>query len=172
MTDETVEFKRQMLMQQQAMEYADSQMGLLGMQQKAEMTAEGYSPEQAEMWSQTPTPEMSQDMAWSEQEAEMARRQHPIGQEDQMREQEMMAMQNQPPPEDPNEEKRHLREKEKMALTAKDEDSRFKRDKERMTLQDTIEQRKHKRTIEQMRMKAKEAGKKPPAKKTPPKGKR
>jgi hypothetical protein len=38
-----------MLQQQQAMEYAESQMGLLGMKQKAEMTAAGLLPEQAQM---------------------------------------------------------------------------------------------------------------------------
>jgi hypothetical protein len=48
MTEETVDYKREMLQQQQAMEYAQSQMGLIGMQQKAEMTAQGYTPEQAE----------------------------------------------------------------------------------------------------------------------------
>lgn len=171
MTDETVEFKRQMLMQQQAMEFADGQMGMLGLQQKAEMTAAGFSPEQAEMWSQTPTPEMSQDMAWSEQEAEMARREHPVGQQDQeaMARQEEMSMM--PPPEDPNEGPRHEREKEKMTLqeqmaasahgrekekmtlAQKQEDAKHKREKERLRLQDVMENRKLKRDSESMRRK-------------------
>jgi hypothetical protein len=152
MTDETVDFKRQMLMQQQAMEFADTQMGLLGMQQKAEMTAAGYSPEQAEMWSQTPTPEMSQDMAWSEQEAEMARREHPVGQMDQeemMRQEQMAQM---PPPEDPNEEKRFQREKEKMTLQERQAQSAFGREKEKMTLAERQEAAKLKRERERMRL--------------------
>lgn len=169
MSEETVDFKRQIFQQQQAMEFAEAQMGVLGMQQKAEMTAEGYSPEQAEMWSQQPTPEMSQDMATAEQDGELARRQHPVGQEDMAREQEQMAMQNQPPPVDPNEEKRHGREKEKLALTDKSDDTKHKRDKERMTLQEQIEAQKHKRTVEQMKLKAKEAGRKPAPKKVPSK---
>ena len=173
MTDETVEYKREMLMQQQAMEYANSKMGLLGMQQKAEMTAQGMTPEQAEMWSQTPTPEMSQDQAWSEQEGEAARRAHPVGQADQQMQEQQMAMANQPPPMDPNEGPRHQREKEKMALTDRSEAQRHSRDKEKMTLQEKLDAQKHKRTMEQMKLKAKEVSRKPPAKKTtPPKGKR
>lgn len=151
MTDETVEFKRQMLQQEQAMEFANAQMGITGMQQKAEMMAQGYSPEQAEMYSQQMTPEMAEEAAWGEQQAEMARRQHPIGQEDAAREEQMMlqqqeqaAMANQPPPEDPNEEKR------------------FKRETEKMTLQDRMDEQKHKRTMEQMKAKEKEARRKPP----------
>ena len=171
MTDEAVDYKREMLMQQQSMEYAQGQMTMLGMKQKAEMTAQGFSPEQAEMWSQQPTSEMQQGAAQGEQDAEQVRRQHPVGQEDQAMQQQQMDMQGQPPPEDPNEAPRHEREKEKMALQGKGEDDKFKRDKERMTLQEKIEQQKHKRTLEQMKLKAKDS-QKPPAKKTPPKGKR
>ena len=82
MTDEDVDYKRQMHQQQQAMEYAGTQMEMLGMQQKAEMTAQGYTPEQAEMASQQPTPDIEQ------REMEMQQKQ--------------MAMQV--PPEDPSEE--------------------------------------------------------------------
>ena len=56
MTDETVEYKRQMLAQQQAMEFAGGQMEMLGMQQKAQLTSDGLSPEQAMMYSEQPTP--------------------------------------------------------------------------------------------------------------------
>lgn len=157
MTDETVEFKRQMLMQQQAMEFADTQMNMYGMQQKADMAAQGYSPEQAQIWSETPTPEMSQDMAWSEQEAEAARRAHPVGQQDQeMMEQERMdAMM--PPPEDPNAEKQHLREKEKLALQDKSADGAHKREKEKLRLQDVMSNRDHKRQMEAARLKDRSA---------------
>lgn len=153
MTDETIEFKRQMLMQQQAMDYAGTQMDALGMQQKAQMAAQGYTPEQAQMWSETPTPEMAQDMAWSEQEGELARREHPVGQQDQQMMAEQQAMANQPPPLDPNEEPRHQREKEKMALQGKSDAEKHKREKERMRLQDVMENRKHKRDTESMRRK-------------------
>lgn len=153
MTDETIEFKRQMLMQQQAMEYADSQMGVLGMQQKAEMSAQGYSPEQAEMWSQTPTPEMTRDMAFTEQEAELERRKHPVGQEDAAMMEQQRMDQMMPPPEDPNEEKRFKREADKMKLQDGLEQKKHGREKERMRLTDTMESRKTKREAELMRRK-------------------
>lgn len=183
MTDETVEYKRQMLLQQQQMEYASGQMEALGMQQKAEMAAQGYTPEQAQMWSEQPTPEMHQDIAWAEQEAEMARRQHPVGQEDAAMQQQQMEMANQPPPEDPNEGPRHEREKEKLKITDQSEAARHKREKERMRLQDVMENRKSKRDMEMMRRKdssesqrakmqaaqQRQAAKKTAAKKPPPK---
>jgi len=153
MTDEAEDYKREMYMQQQAMEYANGQMQVLGMKQKAEMTAQGFSPEQAEMWSQQPTSEMQQHAAQGEQDAEMVRRQHPVGQEDQVMQQEQMEMANQPPPEDPNEGPRHEREKEKMALADKSEAARHSREKERMRLQDVVENRKHKRDLEALRRK-------------------
>lgn len=178
MTDETVDFKRQMLMQEQAMQYADSQMGLLGMQQRAEMTAEGYSPEQAEQQMQMMTPEQQQYQAQGEMDAEQLRREHPVGQmdrEQEMQQQEMamgmeqqkLAAQNAPPPEDPNAEKNHLREKEKMDLQERGAQAAQGREKEKMTLQEKIEQQKHKRTMEQMKMKEREAKLKP---KLPPSG--
>lgn len=179
MTDEDVEFKRQMFEQEQAMQYADAQMGLLGLQQRAEMTAAGYTPEQADQMANTLPPELAGAQAQSEMDAEMIRRQHPVGQQDEMKEQEQMQfsmqqeeMKRQPPPEDPNEAKRHAREKEKMALQDKGEHNKLKRDKERMRLQESVQAAQHKRSIEQMRMKRDEARRKPPAKKTPPKGKK
>jgi hypothetical protein len=167
MSDETIEFKRQQQMQTQAMEYAQNQMGMLGMQQKAEMTAQGYSPEQAEMASQLHTPEMQMAMAQGEQDAEQLRREHPVGQQDMAMQEQQMAAANQPPPVDPNEAPRHAREKEKMQLQEKQADSSHKRDKERMTLQERLDAQKHKRTMEQMKLKAKETSK--PAKKAFPK---
>jgi hypothetical protein len=153
MTDETIEFKRQMLMQEQAMQYADNEMGLIGLQQRADLASQGYSPEQADQLQNLQTPEMQQAMAAGEMDAELLRREHPVGQMDEAKEQQQMEMSMMPPPEDPNEEKRHLREKEKLALTDKSEDSKHKREKERMRLQDVMENRKVKRESELMRRK-------------------
>jgi hypothetical protein len=153
MTEDTYELKRQMFQQEQAMSYAEGQMGVLGMEQKAELAAMGYSPEQAEMMSQSPTADMQQEMATEEMDAEMMRRQHPVGQEDAMKEEQQLAMQNQPPPEDPNEEKRFQRETEKMKLSDQSEEGKFKRETQKMTLQEQLEEKKHKRTLEQMKAK-------------------
>jgi hypothetical protein len=129
MTDEDVEYKRLMYQQQQAMEFAGNQMEMLGMQQKAEMTASGMTPEQAQMQSEMPTPEL---------EAQM------------MRQQEMA---NMPPPEDPAEDKRHARDMERMTTEEKLAQSQHGREKEKLRLQDTMANRDHKRTKEQIRVK-------------------
>ena len=166
MTDETMEFKRQLLLQQQAMEYADSQMGLLGMKQRAEMTAQGLSPEQAEMMQTQPNGQMQQQMASDEMDAEMVRREHPVGQMDQQMQAEQMAMQNQPPPEDPNADKQHAREKEKMTLQERQAAAGHKREKEKMALNERYAASQHKRTMEQLKnkkteqLRAKKDGKK------------
>ncbi len=78
MTDETLEYKRQQLHQTQAMEYAGSQMEMLGMQQKADMTAQGFTPEQAQMQSDSPTAEQQKQMAGAEMDGEQARANHPF----------------------------------------------------------------------------------------------
>ena len=109
------------------------------------MTASGFSPEQAEMASQMPTPEMQQYQATGEQDAELARREHPVGQQDMAMQQEQMAMQNQPPPEDPNEEKR------------------FKRETEKMKLADQVDDKKHQRQMAMLRAKGNQ---KPPPKRS------
>ena len=190
MTDEDIDYKRQMLDQQQAMEFGQNQMDLLGIQQKAQLTAEGFTPEQAQMHAETPVPETQQLMAHGEQEAEMARRQHPVGQEDQAKEDQMMAMQqqqmdaqNQPPPEDPNAEKNHKREKEKLSLQDQIAQKTHGREKEKMRLSDTMANRDHKRQLEALRHKDRSAasqaklaakksvGRPQPKKKTPPKKK-
>jgi len=137
MTDEDVEYKRVMYEQQQAMEFAGSQMEMLGMKQKAEMTAQGMTPEQAEMHAQTPHP--------ATQEQEMA-----------MQEQQM-ALQNQPPPEDPNAVAQHGRDLERMTTEEKIAQATHAREKEKMRLSDTMSDRDHKRTKEQMRLKDRSA---------------
>jgi len=133
MTDEDVDYKRQMRQQEQAMEFAGSQMELLGMKQKAEMTAQGYTPEQAEMAAASPTPEMAA------QEAEQAQ------------------MMNQPPPEDPAEGARHSRDLERMTTEEKIAEKTHAREKEKLRLQDTMSNRDHGRTKEQMRLKDRSA---------------
>ena len=117
MTDETEDMKRQMYEQEQAMMYAENQMGLLGIQQKAELAAQGYSPEQAQMMSEQPTPEIMESQAAQAQ------------------------MGNMPPPEDPNEEKRHSREMEKMTVQEKLAQSAHGREKEKMRLSDVMANR-------------------------------
>ena len=176
MTDETVEFKRQMLNQEQAMQFAEGKMGMLGLQQKAEMTAQGYSPEQAQLASETPTSDIAAQQAQSESDAELVRRSHPAGQLEQQDMQQQQEMANQPPPEDPNAEKQHLRDTEKMKLQDQSAEAGHKREKEKMTLQEQLAGKQHSRQMEQMKLKAKDAARKPvakpPQKKTPPKGKR
>jgi hypothetical protein len=137
MTDEDVDYKRTMLEQQKAMEYGEAQMGLLGLQQKAELTAQGFSPEQAEMHAASPHPAtQEQDLAMQQQQ---------------------MALQNQPPPEDPNAEKQHGRELERMKTEEKIAQSSHSREKEKLRLQDMLANRDHKRTKEQMRLKDRSA---------------
>lgn len=57
--EELLEMRRKMAEQQQVMSYAQQQMELLGVRQKAQMTAQGFSPEQAQMASEQPTPEIA-----------------------------------------------------------------------------------------------------------------
>jgi len=171
MTDETVEFKRQLLMQNQAMEFATNQMGLIGMKQKAEMTAQGMTPEQAEMASQQPTSDMMAQQAQAEQDGELVRRAHPVGQQDMAMQQQQMDMANQPPPEDPNAAKQHARDKEKMTLQERQAQAAHGREKEKMKLSDQVQANQHKRKIEQMREQLKAAQKKPAQKPPPKKGK-
>jgi hypothetical protein len=137
MTEEDVDYKRAMYQQQQAMEFAGSQMELLGMSQKAEMTAQGMTPEQAEMHAQTPHPEtQAQEMEMQEQQ---------------------MALQNQPPPEDPNQVAQHGRDLERMTTEEKIAEKTHAREKEKLRLQDTMSNHDHKRTKEQMRLKDRSA---------------
>jgi len=137
MTEEDVDFKRAQLQQQQAMEFGQNQMEILGLKQKADMTAQGYTPEQAEMQSQQPTPEMQA------QELQM--------------QQDQFDMQNQPPPEDPNAQKDHDRQMQMMAAQEKVAQAQHGREKEKMRLQDTMAGRDHKRTKETMRLKDRSA---------------
>ena len=139
MTDEDVDYKRIMLEQQQAMEYGSNQMELMGLQQKAEMTAQGMTPEQAQIHSETPHPATADAQA---QQAQM-----------------QAEATNQPPPEDPNAGPQHQREKEKMLLQDKTAQSQHTREKEKMRLADTMANRDHRRTKEQIRIKDSSAAK-------------
>lgn len=190
MTDETLDFKREAMLQQQAMEYATGQMGILGLQQKADMASQGFTVEQAEMAAATPTAEMQMMQAQGEQDAELIRRNHPVGQADQ---QEMMAQQEQQmaleqqkvaPPEDSpaeqakferdvarsqiqnqDEDTKLKREQERAKLADKGEDTKLKRESARMSMQEKIEQRKHARQMEQMKAKLQQTKNQPKPKK-------
>lgn len=142
MTDEDVDYKREMLQQQQAMEYGQGQMELIGLKQKAEMTAQGMTPEQAEMHAQTPHP--------ATQEAEMGMQQQQMDMQTQQQMQQAQ-IQQQPPPEDPNAAKQHAMEKEKMQLGEKTAQSAHGREKEKMRLADVMSNREHKRKLEALR---------------------
>jgi hypothetical protein len=184
MTEDDVDYKRAMFQQQQAMEFAQGQMDLLGTKQKAEMTAQGLSPEQAQIHAETPHPETMAAQAHGEQEAEATRRLHPVGQADaadaqmQMQiEQSREEMKNAPPPADPNEDKRFAREKQKADQDEKYAAVGHKRETEKMKLADQLAERKHKRDIGVLREKKKQIGRpdrrqptaKKTAKKPPPK---
>ena len=186
MTDEDVDYKRTMLEQQKAMEYGEAQMGLLGLKQKAEMTAQGFSPEQAQLASEQPTPEMHRNEAFQEQEAEAERRQHPVGQEDAAKEEQMMAQQQEmeqakiagpPPAEDaPADQAAFAREQEKAKMTEEAAGASHGRETEKMTLQEQIAERQHQREIETLKAKAeadekKSKGKLSEIKRPPPKKK-
>jgi hypothetical protein len=192
MTDEDVDYKREMYQQQQMMEYAGSQMELLGMKQKAEMTAQGFSPEQAQLASETPTPEMARNEAFHEMEGEDERRKHPIGQEDAAKEEAMLAQQQEmeqakiagpPPAEDsPADQANFAREQEKAKMTEEAAGAAHGRETEKMTLQEKIAERQHQREIETLKAKGEADEKKskgklseikrpPPKKKAPPKKK-
>lgn len=169
MSDETIDYKREMLLQQQAMEYAQSQMGLSGMQQKAQMMANGYTPEQAEMASQMPNSQMMQQQASDEQDAEAIRRLHPVGQADLEADQQMQAQeqenlrsqQSQVGVDQKAKQEDFRREKEKGSLDDKRAESAHRREKEKMSLQDQLAERQHKRSIEQLREKMKAGNSKP-----------
>ena len=137
MTDEDADYKHVMYDQQRATEFAGGQMDLLGMQQKAEMTAQGLSPEQAQMHSEAPTPQLQA------QQAQMAS--------------EQAQATNVVPPEDPNAGPQHVREKEKLQLGDKTAAAAHTRDKEKMRLSDVMANREHKRQLEATRAKDRSA---------------
>ena len=150
MTDETMEFRRQQQMQEQAMTFAQGQMGLLSMEQQAKMTEQGLTPEQAEMQANSPTPEMQQQEMAAQGQAEQGKTEQAAAQAGIQEE----AAQRQ-----------FSRDKEKQALSDKSADAAHKREKEKMQLQDKVADGQHRRQIEQLRLKAQEAKKKPPPKK-------
>ena len=142
MTDDEVDYKQTMLQQQQAMEYGQGQMELLGLSQKADMTAQGMTPEQAEIHSQTPHP--------ATQEAELQGQAQQMDLQTQQQMQQAQ-IQQQPPPEDPNAIKQHKMEKEKMQLSDKSAAGAHSREKEKMRLADVMSNREHKRKLEALR---------------------
>lgn len=89
MSEDALEFKREMYEQEQAMMGAEAQMGILGMQQKAELAANGFSPEQAEMYSQQPTSEMMAQEQGAQLDADEVLQDHPAMQRQKAEEQAM-----------------------------------------------------------------------------------
>ena len=153
LSQEQLEIKSQMFDQQLAMEFATSQMGLLGMQQKAEMTAQGFTPEQAELASQMPNRDMQAYEAQTQMDAEGMRMAHPVGQMQSAKEEEQLALQAQGKTgdiaaQDEAAANQHAREKEKVALQEKMADSGFKREKEKQTLAERQADAAHKREKE------------------------
>jgi hypothetical protein len=121
MPDEVLEIKRQQAMQEQAMSLADSQMQMLGLQQKAELTSQGYSPEQAQMIGETPTPEMAgyqTDQMMQQQQADLEM-------------QSQYAMKD-----DPAAAAQHSRDNEAFARDQKGKDADLKRQQQQLALQD------------------------------------
>lgn len=155
LSPEQLELRSELFDQQQAMEFATGQMGLLGMQQKAEMTAQGFTPEQAEMASQMPNQEMQAYEAQSAMDAEGMRMAHPVGQMQRAQEEEQLALQAQGKTgdiaaQDEASANQHVRDKEKAALQEKMADSAFKREKEKTSLGEKQADSAHKREKEKV----------------------
>lgn len=129
MTDEEVDYKQTMLRQQQLTQYGQGQMDLLGLQQKAAMTARGLTPEQAEMQAQQPTDQQAQQQAAQQQ-----------------------AM-NAPAPDDPAAQAAHQRQLEMLQAQEQAAQAAHGREKDKMRLADVMAHRDHKRTKEAMRLK-------------------
>lgn len=138
--DEKIEMRREMAEQQEMLTYAQSQMEVLGMQQKAEMTAQGLSPEQAEMAAQAPTPEIQaqQEVAQYEGSA-LAEQQSPAVAQGHQAEQEQMAAQEeqqliQGEQQEAREERKFERDTAREDLKEQREESKFQRDMQREQL--------------------------------------
>jgi hypothetical protein len=137
MPDEVLEIKRQQAMQEQAMGLAESQMMMMGLQQKAELTSQGYSPEQAQMIGETPTPEMAQyqtDQMMTQQQMDLEM-------------QQQYAMKD-----DPAAQAQFDRDNMAFDRDQKGKDADLKRQQMQMQLQDQMKQRDHGRKKEQLKM--------------------
>lgn len=72
LSEEAEQMRRQMADQQNAMDYVQTHMEAEGVKQKTQMVAQGMTPEQAEMQSQMPTPDMQQqEMDQAAQQAQL-----------------------------------------------------------------------------------------------------
>lgn len=132
MTEESLQFKRDMFNTQNMMQSAETQMGFLGMKQKAEMAAQGYSPEQAEMMAQQPTGDMKASEQAAELDADEALQEHPARQRQMQQEAEQMEMEQQTTAQQAEEDHRR-------GLEAKDKDT------ERQLLLEQLKARAQKR---------------------------
>ena len=153
--DDMYELKQEQSRKQQVMDYAASQMEFLGMQQKAELVGRGFSPEQAQMQSESPNSEMQQQMATAEMDGEQARREHPVGQEDAAREQEQMetqmALEQQklmPEEDSPAAQAQHMRDQEKAGWEEQRAQADHVREKQTFDLQQRMADKDLKREKE------------------------
>lgn len=137
MPDEVLEIKRQQAMQEQAMTLADGQMQMLGLQQKAQLTAEGYSPEQAQMIGETPTPEMGN---------------YQMGMQSQQMEQELGMQQKYAMKDDPAAAAQHKRDNEAFTRDQKGQDAQLKREKQKAMLQEQMARSQHGREKDKVRL--------------------
>jgi hypothetical protein len=137
MPDEVMEIKRQQAMQEQAMTLADGQMQMLGLQQKASLTAEGYSPEQAQMIGETPTPEMGN---------------YQMGMQSQQMEQELGMQQKFAMKDDPAAAAQHKRDGEAFTRDQKGQDAQLKREKEKAMLQERMARSQHGREKDKVKL--------------------
>lgn len=160
MNDETLEFKRQQFEAEQAMGAAESQMGILGLKQKAEMAAQGYTPEQAEQAAQAPNADMVAQEQAAQLDADEALAQHPA----RLRQQEQETAMQQGGPEPSVQTDEAIRQK------ASEAEIDEQREQAQHGRQMTMEQFKAQQAERQARMQAKKQGddRKPPAKKAAP----
>lgn len=152
MSDDQEAFKREQYQMDQVMGSVDSQMQILGMKQKAELAAQGYSPEQAQMLSEQPNDEMIAQQQMAELNADEMTIDHPA----RIRQMEQEAMAN-----DGMIDSREQAEidAEKMKMEEERAQSEHGRTKESMMLKDKSAAEQHKRQLELERFKARESGK-------------
>lgn len=164
MPDEVLEMRREMSQQYSVMSYADQQMQFLGMQQRAQMIGDGYSPEQAEMSQQEPNDDqvarqtdqqMYQDGAQQEQMAQQQEdpRMQAAQEQEMQREGERMSM------DDQMKERDHQRKIELAQVQERTKDNDTRRQFKQTEVQDRFNERDSKRKIQETRAKDKKKDK-------------
>ena len=174
--DEVLEMRRQMALQHNVMTAADQQMQFLGMQQKAQMIGQGYTPEQAQMAAAQPSPEMAAQEQISQYKGQAIADQDPDVVGAKQKELEMTTQQQLAAKGDPVGEKGGIAAIEEQRAQAD-----HKRTKEMeglkskgATRQDVLAQRAHQRQIalEKLKQKSAQQKAKAAASKPKPKGKK